>query len=164
MKIGVRANNQTIPISTMITPELSNIVIFSMLTALSAVILSLVKNVLGLCFFNVDTVANPIYAAALSAILNKDGICSGKTLMPRQGVPNDGWHFLPKYRVLVHKTSTCGGWRDAPKMTYKVVSFKWSARRLEKDVRLTCEGGNNPTKKIKHLQLLIGQKKKDLKY
>ena len=107
----------------MITPELSNIVIFSMLTALSAVILSLVKNVLGLCFFNVDTVAHPIYAAALSAILNKDGICSGKPLMPRQGVPNDGWHFLPKYCVLVHKTSTGGGWRDAPTTTYQIVSF-----------------------------------------
>ena len=137
----------------MITPELTNIVIFSLLTALSAVILSLVKNVIGLIFFNIDIVANPIYSAALSTILNKDGICSGKSLMPRQGVPNDGWHFLPKYRVLVHKTSTCGGWRDAPKTTYKVVRFKWCVRRLEKEIRLICEGGNNPTKKIKHLQL-----------
>jgi hypothetical protein len=137
----------------MITPELTNIVIFSLLTALSAVILGLVKNVLGLFFFNIDTVANPIYSAALSTILNKYGVCSGKALMPRQGVPTDGWHFLPKYRVLVYKTSTGGGWRDAPKTTYTVVSFKWCARHLERDVRLTCEGANNPTKKIKHLQL-----------
>ena len=108
----------------MITPELSNIVIFSMLTALSSVILSLIKNVIGLVFFNIDTITNPIYSAALSTILNKEGICSGKSLMPRQGIPNDGWHYLPKYYVLVHKSSKSGGWRDAPSTTYQIVSPK----------------------------------------
>ena len=133
------------------TEGLTSIVIFSLLTTVARVVLSLAKNLLGLLFLKVDTIGEQTYVAALDTIVSECGVCSGTSLRARQSTPGEGWHCLPKYFSIVHKKKE-SGWRRSTNV-YTVVRLKFVPCSLERDVRVLCEGKNDPTTKIENLIL-----------
>ena len=133
--------------------NLIDLVLFSLLSGLAAGVLAFIKQSIGLLLFNVDVTDDDAYSAALGSIIAKHGWCSGKRIQPRLEMPCDGWHWLPKYRVLVNKTSASNSnghqsWRSN---AYTIIGLKWQKRKLEQDIVKICEGDSTRANQIPNL-------------
>ena len=130
--------------------NLVDLVIFSLLSGLAAGVLSFARHIVGLLLFNVDVTDDQAYSTALGSIISKHGWCSGKRIQPRIETPCDGWHWLPKYRVLVNKTSQSNshGFQSFESSAYKIIGLKWQKRQLEQDILKICEGEHTRANQI----------------
>lgn len=130
--------------------NLTDLVLFSLLSGLAACVLSFVRHSVGLLLFNIDVTDDDAYSSVLGSIISKHGWCSGKCIQPQIETPCNGWHWLPKYRVLVYKTTKTNthGFQSFESSAYTIVGLKWQKRQLERDILKLCEGENTRTNKI----------------
>jgi len=129
-----------------------DLVIFSLLTGISTSIIHIFVCSLKLLMFNIYIYNDDIYNNALSKLILRHGWCSGKHIQPRIEVPCDGWHFLWKYCVLIHKSSNeeSYGRHTTTSNVFKVISFKWNECYLNKEINILCKGIKDCKKNISH--------------
>lgn len=130
-----------------------DLVVFSLLSSLAVSILSFIQHSIGLLLFNTDITNDYAYSSALGNIISEEGWCSGKHIQPRLDTPCDGWHILPKYRVIIHKSSSSYGRQSLPCNSYKIIGFKWQKRQLKEDILKICEGDNTRINQIPNVYI-----------
>ena len=130
--------------------NLSELILFSLFSSLAAGVLAFIQNFIGLLLLNTDITDDYAYSCALGSIISKYGWCSGKHIQPRVDTPCNGWHLLPKYGVLIYKTSSSNsyGRHSYSSASYTIIGFKWQKRRLKQEIMKICEGENTRDNQI----------------
>ena len=132
--------------------NLVDLLYFSLFSSITAGLLTLIQQVISFLLFNTDFTDDYAYSYALGSIISKHGWCSGKHIQPRLDIPSDGWHFLPKYCVIIHKLTSSSYHRDSStNYSYTIIGFKWQKRRLKNDIIKMCEGENTRDNQIPNL-------------
>lgn len=122
--------------------NLTELVVFSLLSGLATGILTFIKQFIGILLLNTDVTNDEAYNAAIGKIIIEHGWCSGRCIQPRHESPSNGWHLLPKYGVLVYKTgvTTSNGSHSWTDYTFTIIGLKGRKRQLESDIKRICEG------------------------